>query len=90
MKNEVFIIRGSVHEMEFISNKNSGQEWPGDVSRDRIIAEIMERAEQISREKGETGILPFSNWLQAEREIREKHGLPPRSGIDPRESADAG
>jgi len=76
--------------MEFSNNENSGRERPDDVSIDDIIAEIRERAERISREEGDTDCIPFSNWLRAEREVREKYGLPPRSRKDSGENDDAG
>jgi hypothetical protein len=76
--------------MEFSNKENSCRERPDDVSTDHIIAEITERVQRISREEGNTDCIPFSNWLRAEQEIREKYGLPPRSRKNSRENDDAG
>ena len=62
--------------MDGSDNEANNRASPDDVSMDQLIAEIMERARRISIEKGEAECIPFSNWLQAEKEIREKHGLP--------------
>jgi hypothetical protein len=66
--------------MDNRDNKTSNRASPDDIPMDQLIAEIMERAQRISIENGEAVCMPFSNWLQAEKEIREKYGLPGRTG----------
>ena len=58
-------------------NEKNGQTEQNILSSDVFIAKIAERAKQLSREQGdEEEFIPFSNWLQAEKEIREEYGLP--------------
>jgi hypothetical protein len=66
--------------MDSSDNEANNRAGPDNRSMDQLIAEIMERARRISIEKGEAVCIPFSNWLQAEKEIREKYGLPGRTG----------
>jgi hypothetical protein len=71
------------------NSENNNRALPDDVSIDRVIAEIMERAQRISDEQGDGDCMPFHNWLKAEKEIREKYGLPKRNPADQGEEANA-
>lgn len=42
---------------------------------DRLIAEIVERAHQISLERGEIDRIAFAEWKQAELEVRKKYRI---------------
>jgi hypothetical protein len=51
------------------------EDRPAEIPVDRLIAEIVERAHQVSLERGEIDRIAFAEWKQAEREVRKKYRI---------------
>ena len=57
-------------------NDSPGSPDYRDPSADWLVSEILERAREISDERGERLFMPFEIWREAERQVRKKYGIP--------------
>jgi hypothetical protein len=65
----------NIKNKKTLRTNNEKQVSPVDITPEQLVADITKRAHEIYLKRGSTPGTPLEDWLNAEKEIKQKYGI---------------